>query len=121
MSSIGIRIPLTANDIDGFTMLKTIQQMVKQNFKMLILTLPGERVMDPTFGVGLHKYLFRNFSEAIGGTIKDDIIKKTKMYLPAITIDDIDIRSDPDKNKLKVMIKYRIPNIGVSDLMEITI
>ena len=49
MSSIGIKLPLTYNSADGFTMIKTIRQMIKQNFKMLILTNPGERVMEPQF------------------------------------------------------------------------
>mgnify|MGYP003354002300 CR=1 FL=1 len=33
---------------------------MKQNFKILLLTNPGERVHFPKFGVGLRNYLFEN-------------------------------------------------------------
>ena len=38
MSSIGVKIPITYDSGDGFTMLKTLDDTIKQNLKMLILT-----------------------------------------------------------------------------------
>ena len=69
MSSIGIKLPLAYSSLDGFQMIKTIRQMAKQNFKMLILTNPGERIMEPNFGVGLSRYLFENGTGDIKGRI----------------------------------------------------
>ena len=69
MSSIGVKIPITYDSGDGFTMLKTLDDTIKQNLKMLILTNPGERVMEPEFGVGIMQYLFSNFSENVYGEI----------------------------------------------------
>ena len=65
MASYGVALPLPYDSGDGFTMLKHIKRVAKQNFKMLILTVPGERVMEPKFGVGLKRYLFENFSETV--------------------------------------------------------
>lgn len=121
MSSIGIKLPLTYSSLDGFTMLKTIRQMVKQNFKMLILTIPGERVMEPQFGVGLSQYLFSNYSEGAPALIKERIEKQTAMYLPAIEINTINFQLSPDTNSLKVIVNYNIPSVGINDLLEITI
>ena len=56
MASIGVALPLTRSDIDGFTMHKRIKDAAKQNLKMLLLTIPGERVMDPDYGVGMKKF-----------------------------------------------------------------
>ena len=61
MASIGVRLPLTLDSTDGFGMIKTIRDMIKQNLKMLVLTNPGERVMEPDFGVGISQFLFGNF------------------------------------------------------------
>ena len=61
MSSFGVALPITKNSIDGFTMIKSFRRLIKQNLKMLILTAPGERVMEPEFGVGLRNFLFQNF------------------------------------------------------------
>ena len=104
MSSISIKTPITFDSGDGFTMLKTLPEVVKQNLKMLILTNPGERVMDPNFGVGIQKFLFSNFSENIEPEIKD------KFY-----------KLEPDTNTMSFRIIYYVPDIGVSDLLQFTI
>ena len=50
-------LPLTADEEDGhFTLLKSVLQTTEQNLKMLILTCPGERIMDINFGVGIRHY-----------------------------------------------------------------
>ena len=61
MASLSVALPLQVDDSDGFVMNKSIGAVVKQNLKMLILTIPGERVMEPNFGAGIARYLFENF------------------------------------------------------------
>ena len=46
------KLPMSLHPADGYRLTKTYKEMVKQNIKMLILTCPGERMMDPLFGVG---------------------------------------------------------------------
>tara|TARA_B100000131_G_scaffold177415_1_gene171202 strand:+ start:363 stop:728 length:366 start_codon:yes stop_codon:yes gene_type:complete len=121
MSSIGIKLPLTYNSADGFTMIKSIRQMVRQNLKMLILTNPGERVMDPTFGVGITRYLFGNYNSGVQSRIRSSVEEQVAMYMPAIGIEAINFRDNPDSHTLHVVIKYSVPNIGISDLLQITI
>ena len=121
MSSIGIKLPITYDAGDGFTMLTTIRQMVKQNLKMLILTDPGERVMEPNFGVGLRRLLFSNYTENISGKIQIWLDKQIKLYLPVVEIQDLQFDSSPDTNSIRVVLTYQIPDIGINDLLEITI
>jgi phage baseplate assembly protein W len=122
MSSLGVRLPLTRDTIDGFTMIKNFKTMIKQNFKMLLLTHPGERVMEPEFGVGIKKYLFENFNEGTFAKIERDILNQTRIYIPVIQILEISFgASDPDNNKLGLHIRYAIPNLNIQDLLEFTI
>ena len=51
MSSIAVRLPLTLDSADGFGMITAIRGAIKQNLKMLILTEPGERIMEPLLGL----------------------------------------------------------------------
>jgi phage baseplate assembly protein W len=121
MSSIGIKLPITYNSGDGFTMLVTIRQMIKQNLKMLVLTNPGERVMDPLFGVGIKQYLFQHYTEGTQGQIETKIREQVSVYMPVVTIKRIEFASSPDTNSLKIVLTYQIPDIGINDLSEITI
>tara|TARA_A100000164_G_C21799343_1_gene719871 strand:+ start:217 stop:585 length:369 start_codon:yes stop_codon:yes gene_type:complete len=122
MASIGVALPLTKNDIDGFTMLKTIARTAKQNLKMLLLTIPGERVMDPDYGVGLKKYLFNNFTNETYSEIDTRIREQIAIYMPALQISEISFfESEQDSNKLGVSISYYLPGISISDLLQFTI
>ena len=122
MSSIGVRLPLSLSDTDGFEMTTTIRSVVKQHLKMLILTNPGERVMDPDFGVGLKQYLFSHYSPAVYGEISENINSQVRDYLPGVTINDIVYNSDHDGvSYLGIRIHYTIRAQAMQDLLQITI
>ncbi len=122
MSSLGVKLPIARDVGDGYEMIKSFKTMIKQNFKMLLLTHPGERVMEPEFGVGLKKYLFENFNESVFSKIERDILNQTRIYIPVIQIKEISFgASDPDSNKLGIRIEYAIPNLNIRDLLEFTI
>ena len=121
MSSIGIKLPIKYSDGDGFTMLITIRQMIKQNLKMLILTDPGERVMEPDFGAGIRQLLFSNYSEGVQGKIEKRIRTQVAIYIPVVTINKIKFKPNADGNSLSVQITYQIPDIGINDLLQFTI
>ena len=122
MSSIGVALPLQKDSNDGFQMLKTIRETVKQNLKTIILTNPGERIMEPDCGVGIKAFLFSNFSEGVETEIYDRIVKQVGTYLPALRITNIIfLESDPDTQTLAFQIYYRLPDAGLDDLLEFTI
>jgi phage baseplate assembly protein W len=122
MASFSVALPLTLDGTDGFRMIKEIRELVKQNLKMLILTSPGERIMEPDFGVGMKQFLFENFSEDVYAKIDSKIREQVRIYIPAVSILEVNFYSlEPDSNILKFRLKYSIPSIAVNDLLEITI
>jgi phage baseplate assembly protein W len=121
MSSLGVALPLELDSANGFEMLMGLKRLFQQNLKMLILTNPGERVMDSNFGVGLKSYLFENFASDTRARIDSKIREQVRIYIPAINIDEILFaNTDPDNNYLGIQIRYSIPSLGRSDLLEIT-
>jgi len=122
MSSLGVKLPLARDASDGYGMIKSFKTMIRQNFKMLLLTSPGERIMEPNFGVGLKKYLFENFNESVFAKIERDIFSQTQTYLPVININEIRFNTAlMDENQLGIQIRYSIPNLNIQDLLEFTI
>tara|TARA_R110000824_G_scaffold144871_3_gene313012 strand:+ start:3844 stop:4212 length:369 start_codon:yes stop_codon:yes gene_type:complete len=122
MASLSIALPLELDSGDGFVMNKNFQALIRQNLKMLILTSPGERVMEPSFGVGVKNYLFSNISEDIPIKIETKIREQVKIYLPSISIANILFDStNLEHNKLGIMLVYSIPKLGIKDLLEFTI
>ena len=122
MASIGPKLPLTLDSGDGFTSIKRLKTMIKQNFKMLILTNPGERVMDPEFGVGIRQFLFENFQSDVYARIEEKIRDQVNFYLPVVSIISIEFgRLNQDQNLLALRLEYAIPDISTRDLLEFTI
>tara|TARA_Y100000034_G_scaffold136558_1_gene213821 strand:- start:8412 stop:8780 length:369 start_codon:yes stop_codon:yes gene_type:complete len=122
MSSLAVRVPLTRDSIDGFTMVKDVKTLINQNFKMLLLTNPGERVMEPEFGVGMRRFLFSNFTQETFNSIEADIRAQVSIYLPVIAILEISFGVPEDMpNSLDANIRYLIPALNVEDLLEFTI
>jgi len=122
MASLALKLPITRDSGDGFAMIKDFRTLIKQNFKMLLLTNRGERVMEPSFGVGLYSYLFSSFTQSTFDDIETKIIEQASVYLPVIKIKEINfIVEDIDINKLSVSIEYSIPTLNVGDLLEFTI
>jgi phage baseplate assembly protein W len=84
------KLPLATSQTDGaYELLKDYTKLVRQNLKMLILTSPGERVMNPEFGVGIKRYLFEYKSEFIKQEIANRIIDQSNKYIPTAVIQSI--------------------------------
>lgn len=89
---------------------------------MLILTNPGERVMEPEYGVGIKQFLFENFESDVYSRIDNKIRDQVALYMPAVQITKLQFaNSSPDTNTLSLFLEYSIPQISAGDLLEITI
>jgi phage baseplate assembly protein W len=124
MASFAVKLPITRNSIDGFTMIKDFKTLISQNLKMLVLTDPGERVMDPEYGVGARAYLFSNFSTTVYVDIETNIKNQVAKYMPMVSIKQIEFDKRPgtiDQNTLAMRIVYRIPAINITEMLEFTI
>lgn len=119
--AIGVALPIVYDTTDGFALNYSVKAAIKQNFKMLILTNPGERVMEPNFGVGILQFLFENFDSTVRGKIISKVNSQVEKYMPSIVIQNIDFFDNIDGNQLGLSITYVIPNLGIKDLLEFTI
>jgi phage baseplate assembly protein W len=122
MSSLAVKLPITRDTSDSYTMIDDFESLIKQNLKMLILTSQGERIMEPEFGVGIRNFLFENFNDMTYNAINQKIRKQTGMFMPAIKILEVGFAgSDLDRNLLGIQVFYSVPDIGITDLLEFTI
>ena len=125
MSGISPRLPLTVDEVDGaYGLLKNYTQVAKQNFKMLLLTSPGERIMNPDFGVGLRRYFFENNGPRTYADINDRILQQTKTYLSFIQLNKIDFsipehELDLHPHQLSIVIEFTILPLKTTTTLQI--
>tara|TARA_R110000824_G_scaffold52106_2_gene144849 strand:+ start:1202 stop:1588 length:387 start_codon:yes stop_codon:yes gene_type:complete len=126
MAGLSPKLPLVRDSNDGFALTKNLKEVAAQNFKMLILTNPGERIMDVNFGVGILGYLFENNSPETYDQIKSRIEEQTSKYLSYIQIQDITFASsnivdaDPSDSIL-LRIVYFIKPLRSTEILELPI
>jgi phage baseplate assembly protein W len=83
---------------------------------MLLLTRPGERITDSSFGIGIQNYLFELANTATQSQIKTRITNQVAIYMPYITIKDLRVGlASADSQALRVIIQYYIPSLDVLD------
>ena len=126
MSGLSTKLPLFLSKEDGaYVLNKTLPEVVKQNLKMLLLTIPGERMMLPDFGVGIPKYLFEPNTPETRTALFTRIEEQIAKYLPFIATKEIFVDSDElsihGEHKLIIKIKYLIEPIGEDDILNISL
>lgn len=120
MSGYQASLPLSRDSEDGFALVKSLRANIKQNLKMLILTSPGERVMQPKFGVGIKKYLFEMANESVFSEADSLIREQVAIYLPYVKIKNVQFYSEEmDQNKISLKITYSVPRLALSDALNI--
>ena len=75
---IGTAFPLDTTNM--FQATTTVMEQAKSNLVNLLLTVPGERVNLPNFGVGLKRLLFENQIDS--NIIESQIKEQSKYYIP---------------------------------------
>ena len=79
---IGVAFPL--NDVNMTAGTLTTKEQLKANFLNLLLTVPGERLNHPTYGIGLKGQLFENSIDEI--TLQENINGQLAFWIPEITV-----------------------------------
>lgn len=113
------KLPLTLGSDTQYEMINNYTKLALQNLKMLVLTIPGERVMDTNFGVGLASFLFELNSMSTRDSISAKIQEQVSEYLPYIEILNIMYHSsleDPTVSEhfLSIKIEFNIIPVGIN-------
>jgi phage baseplate assembly protein W len=108
-----VKLPLSENLHDIGSYNSTLTDLIRQNIKMILLTVPGERIMYPEFGVGLRNYLFQPNDESLAGQIENRIEQQISQYAAGITIDLLEIQSNQDNYVVgvKLIVSFASENI----------
>jgi phage baseplate assembly protein W len=116
-----VSFPLQIDREDSdYILVDTIPELVRQNLKNLILTSPGERIMDPEFGVGIKRFLFQNNTVATTTAIKSALTVQINRYMSFVSIVSIDFVDDiQEPNLLGIAITYFIAPTSTTDRLRL--
>lgn len=113
--AIGVSLPFNGNAV--FNSTYNTKDQIRSNLLNLFLTEPNERLFQPEFGIDLG--LFENMDEELIDNMKIKIEDAINTYFPQININELKVLSSPDFSLINVIIKYSVPNLGISDNLNI--
>ena len=127
MPGISVKLPLSIDDQDGpYVLHKGIKSMIKQNLKMLIMTIPGERIMDPSFGVGPQRFLFENDTVELRAKLSERISRQVRRYMPFLKVKEAILPNFSEtapglQQKIHISIRYSIEDLAEEDVLNISL
>jgi len=116
--AIGFDLPINGEGV--FTPNYQTRDAIKNNLINYLLTNPGERPANPTFGAGLRRFIFTQIQNDNLDFIREDLQDKINQNFPNILLDNVEILSSPNQNLINIKIYYSIPNTGINDQLELS-
>lgn len=102
----GVPFPF-APDRDGRLGYADGSDKVQQSLQILLDTDPGERVMRPSYGCGLRRYLMHPNTAATRALVRHDVERAIGQWERRIELQAIDVMPHPDEpSRIDIRISY---------------
>lgn len=75
---------------------------IRNSIYNLFTTIPGQKILNPFFGLNLMQYVFEPVSKSNAASISNAISKGIKLYEPRVTLTQLDIIVDSDKQEYEI-------------------
>lgn len=86
-----------------------MEESVRQAIYLLLTTIPGERVMRPHYGCGLHQLAFSPNDDTTAGLAIHYVRRALDLFEPRVDVVRLDAGANPDHpGRLDVDLEYRV-------------
>jgi Bacteriophage baseplate protein W len=103
----GWNFPVTLNE-DNRIIAAARQESIQQSIWIILATAPGERVMRPDFGCGLHQLVFALNDATTVGRVRLEVRQALVRWEPRIEVLDVGVEVKGDGEVLLINISYRV-------------
>ena len=117
--AIGVKLPLGGDPL--FSLSYTTEEQAISNLKNLLLTRKGERPFQPTFGTDIYSLLFEQISEQLSSDLEEYLRNDIQYWLPYIIIDEINIITNEDYNRIDISLKVKVTEQGANVIINMMI
>lgn len=117
--AVGVKLPLGGDPL--FSLSYTTEEQAISNLKNLLLTRKGERPFQPTFGTDIYSLLFEQISEQLSSDLEESLRNDIQYWLPYIIIDEINIITNEDYNRIDISLKVKVTEQGANVVINMMI
>ena len=100
---------------------KINENSVRESIRNIVLTDPGERPFNPTFGCGIRRFLFENMDDTTAIIIKDTITDNINAFEPRAEVVNVEVSADLNTNLVFISIVFRVINTEVNQRLDLQV
>jgi phage baseplate assembly protein W len=89
---------------------------IKNSIFNIFTTIPGQKILNPTFGLNLLYYLFTGITAENARMLGDTILKGITRFEPRVTVDNINITTDYDNQQYTIDLFLSVPSLNIKGL-----
>lgn len=106
------------NQLNRNEQLKDVQavfdlEAIKNSISNAFLTSPGQKILNPNFGIDMRRYLFEPIDDFTAESIRSDIERKLPRSEPRIKVSNVRVTANEDLQEYDVTMEIDVPSLGV--------
>lgn len=80
----------------------------------LFNTIPGQKILNPGFGINLTQWLFEPVNEFTAREVGEAIQTGITRFEPRVRLNQVSVISDPENNQYIIKLAIQIPSLNIS-------
>ena len=90
---------------------------IRNSIVNLFLTSPGDKLLNPLFGMDLRDFLFMPTSVTVAQLIKDRIVSNITVWEPRVSLTSVDVIPDFDNQQYTINMYIGIPFLQINEFI----
>ena len=86
---------------------------IMNSLRNIFTTNPGEKILDPTFGLSLTRWLFEPLDEFIAQEIGEAILEGIEKFEPRVSVRNITVNMNAEQNQYDLKLVLTIPSLNI--------
>lgn len=88
---------------------------ILNSIRNIFLTTPGEKVLNPTFGVNLLQWLFEPMTEITSREIGEAIVEGIERFEPRVVVNNVTVVANYKLNQYNIKLALMIPQLNIKN------
>jgi phage baseplate assembly protein W len=89
-------------------------EAIKNSIATAFLTAPGQKILNPRFGIDLRRFLFEPVNDFTTELITFDIEERLPTMEPRIRVGNVEVIPDEDNNAYQISLQIDVPDLNIT-------
>ena len=94
---------------DGSLRLVEGEDVIRRSLLLILSTAPGERLMLPDFGCGIHELVFQPNTASLRGAVREKVVEAVRRWEPRVDLLDVRVETHAvQRTRLLIHLECRV-------------